>query len=55
MSGPMKRLVEIRSYALKPGSAARFHSPVTSTAIPMLREWGMKIVAFGPSCSGFRK
>jgi hypothetical protein len=49
MSGTMKRLIEIRSYVLKPGSATEFHSLVTSTAIPMLREWGMEVVAFGPS------
>jgi hypothetical protein len=45
----MKRLIEIRSYALKPGTAKVFHSLVTSTAIPMLRRSGMEVVAFGPS------
>ena len=45
----MKRLIEIRSYALKPGTAKEFHSVVTSTAIPMLSAWGMEVVAFGPS------
>ena len=45
----MDRLLEVRSYALKPGTAAEFHTLVTSKAIPMLRDWGMDVVAFGPS------
>lgn len=44
-----KRIVEIRSYALKPGAASEFHSVVTSTAIPMLHARGFDVVAFGPS------
>lgn len=45
----MKRLIEIRAYALKPGEAAAFHQLVASTAVPMLRDWGMEVIAFGPS------
>jgi hypothetical protein len=45
----MKRLVEIRSYKLKPGTAAQFHSTAARTVVPMLREWGMDVIAFGPS------
>jgi len=45
----MNRIVEIRSYALKVGTAAEFHNVVTSTAIPMLRARGFDVVAFGPS------
>ena len=45
----MRRLVEIRSYALMPGTASEFHSLVTSSAVPMVRAWGMDVVAFGPS------
>jgi len=45
----MKRLVEIRSYKLKPGTAAQFHSTAEHTVVPMLREWGMDVIAFGPS------
>ena len=45
----MKRLVEIRSYRLKSGTAAQFHSAAARTVVPMLREWGMDVVAFGPS------
>jgi hypothetical protein len=45
----MKRLVEVRSYKLNPGTAAEFHAAVVSRAVPMLREWGTDVVAFGPS------
>ena len=45
----MKRLIEIRAYALKAGAAFEFHELVTTTAIPMLRAFGMDVVAFGPS------
>ncbi len=45
----MKRLVEIRSYKLKPGTVAEFHSTAAGTVVPMLREWGMDVIAFGPS------
>jgi hypothetical protein len=45
----MKRLIEIRSYKLKPGAAASFHHAVVSEAVPMLRSWGTDVVAFGPS------
>lgn len=45
----MKRLIEVRSYSLKPGAASEFHRLVTSTAVPMLRAWGMDVVAFGTS------
>ena len=45
----MQRLIEIRSYQLKPGAAAEFHAAVETTALPMLREWGTDVVAYGPS------
>lgn len=45
----MKRLVEIRSYKLRPGAGAGFHAAVASAAVPMLRRWGTDVVAFGPS------
>ncbi len=44
----MKRLIEIRSYKLNPGTADGFHAAVFSTAVPMLRRWGTDVVAFGP-------
>jgi NIPSNAP len=45
----MLRLIEIRSYKLKPGSGARFHELVVNQSIPLLRAQNMEVVAFGPS------
>jgi hypothetical protein len=45
----MRRLVEIRSYKLKPGTGAKFHELVTTQSMPLLREQNMEVVAFGPS------
>ena len=44
-----KRLIEVRSYKLKPGATAAFHATAVSSAIPLLREWGTDVIAFGPS------
>ncbi len=44
----MKRLIELRSYKLKPGASDSFHDAVVSSAVPMLRRWGTDVVAFGP-------
>ena len=43
------RLLEIRSYTLKPGSGAAFHSLVSERSVPLLREACMDVVAFGQS------
>ena len=43
-----KRLVEVRSYKLKPGSGDRFHDLASNQSIPMLHG-KMDVVAFGPS------
>ena len=45
----MKRLIEIRSYKLKPGATANIHHAFITGALPLLREWGTEVVAFGPS------
>jgi hypothetical protein len=45
----MQRLVEIRSYKLKPGTGAKFHDLVTKQSLPLLRERNMDVVLFGPS------
>lgn len=45
----MQRLIEIRSYKLKPDTAATFHAIMTQQAVPMLREWQTEVVACGPS------
>lgn len=44
-----KRLVEIRSYTLRPGSGPAFHALVAEQSAPLLRAWGMDVVAHGPS------
>lgn len=44
-----KRLIEIRSYKLKPGTGAAFHGVVSGDAIPLVRASGMDVVAFGHS------
>ena len=41
--------VEIRSYALKPGTRDAFHRLMSDEAIPMLRRWQVDVVAHGPS------
>jgi hypothetical protein len=46
---PAIRLVEIRSYNLKPGTRARFHQRFVRESLPMLRRWNVDLVAYGPS------
>ena len=43
------RVVEIRSYNLKPGTRERFHQLFLKEALPMLRRWKVDVVAYGPS------
>jgi len=45
----MKKLIEIRSYNLKPGSRDAFHRLVCEVSLPMLKRWGVDVVAFGTS------
>lgn len=45
----MNRLIEIRSYRLKPGAAARFQTIVAERAMPLLRAAGMDVVCWGAS------
>jgi hypothetical protein len=45
----MTRTVEIRSYALKPGSGPAFERLFRERAEPMLRAYGMDVVVFGKS------
>ena len=44
-----RRLVEVRSYKLEPGSVARFHDLASNQSIPLLHAVRMDVVAFGPS------
>ena len=45
----MNRLVEVRTYRLKPGGGARFHALVEEQSLPLVREFGMDVLAYGPS------
>lgn len=45
----MTAVIEIRTYKLKPGSGAAFHRTVVDESLPMLKRWGVDVVAFGPS------
>lgn len=45
----MNRLIEIRTYRLKPGTLEAFHQAVHERAVPMLRSKGMDVVAYGRS------
>lgn len=46
---PASRVVEIRSYNLKPGSRNRFHQLFLGEALPMLRRWKVDVITYGPS------
>jgi len=43
------RVVEIRSYNLKPGTRERFHQRFLSEALPMLERFEVDVVGYGPS------
>jgi hypothetical protein len=45
----MNRVLEIRTYTLKPGTREQFHSFVMEFSLPMLKRWGVDVVLVGPS------
>ncbi|PIF77189.1 NIPSNAP protein [Variovorax sp. 54] len=45
----MTRLLEIRTYRLKPGTLDDFHRAMHERAVPMLRSKGMDVVSYGRS------
>lgn len=45
----MRRIIEIRSYNLKPGTRVDFHKLVVEHSLPMLERWKMDVVAYGAS------
>ena len=45
----MNHFIEIRSYALKPGTRDEFHRLFLEEAFPMLQRWQVDVVAYGPS------
>jgi len=47
--GSTRRVVEIRSYELQPGTREAFHALMSGQAVPMLHRWKVDVVAHGPS------
>ena len=45
----MNRLLEIRTYRLKPGTLEAFDEAMRERAVPMLRSKGMDVVTYGKS------
>lgn len=45
----MKRILEIRSYNLKPGTRAAFHELFVNESLPLLKRRQVDVVAYGPS------
>jgi hypothetical protein len=43
------RILEIRSYNLKPGTRDAFHKLFLDESLPMLKQWKVDVVAYGPS------
>jgi hypothetical protein len=43
------RMIEIRSYNLKPGTRNQFHKLFVEQALPMLERWKVEVVSYGPS------
>jgi hypothetical protein len=42
-------VIEIRSYRLVPGSRDRFHQLITQRSLPLMLDWGIDVLDFGPS------
>jgi ketosteroid isomerase-like protein len=47
--GGHHRVVEIRSYNLKPGTRDRFHQTFLEEALPMLKRWKVDVISYGRS------
>jgi hypothetical protein len=44
-----RRMIEIRSYNLKPGTRDRFHERFIKESLPLLKQAKVDVVAYGPS------
>ncbi|MFN2470345.1 MAG: NIPSNAP family protein [Gaiellaceae bacterium] len=42
-------IYDLRTYSLRPGAGAEFHRIVEAGSVPMLRQGGIEVVAYGPS------
>lgn len=45
-------VIEIRTYRLRPGTLADYHRVVTDQVMPLLAEFGVRVVRYGPSEQG---
>jgi hypothetical protein len=45
----MRRVIEIRSYKLRPGAGATFHALVSQRSVPLHAAAGIDVVAYGQS------
>lgn len=45
----MNYFLEIRSYALRPGTRDKFHGLFMEEAMPLLKRWNVDVVTYGPS------
>ena len=43
------KLIEIRSYRLKPHTRNQFHRLFIEEALPLLKRWNVDVVTYGPS------
>src|SRR5262245_38154595 len=43
------RVIEIRSYNLKPGTRNQFHRLFLEQALPLLKKWNVQVVTYGAS------
>jgi hypothetical protein len=48
-TAPAIRVLEVRSYNLKPGTRDRFHQRFERDALPMLHRWNVDVVSYGAS------
>ena len=46
---PASKIIEIRSYNLKPGTRGQFQRLFEQEALPMLQRWKVDVVVYGPS------
>ncbi len=45
----MRRVVEFRAYNLKQGSRDEFHLLVSEGSFPLMQQWSVDVIDFGPS------
>ena len=43
------RVIEIRSYRITEGGREQFHHLVCQHSLPLMQEWGISVLGFGPS------